>query len=162
MQNKKNTRNTTIVAVVAALYVVLTFILPVPQYGAIQFRLSEGLNHLAIFNKRYIWAVTLGVLIVNIFSPLGIIDMCFGTLGTLMMTTMSYFATRQIKSIGMKLVISTLINTAMMWVIALELHLFANMPFWLTYGWVAIGEFVSLILGGVIIYTLSRQVDLTK
>ncbi|MCW0952913.1 QueT transporter family protein [Weissella ceti] len=162
MQKRFNTKDSTIIAVIGALYVILTFIIPVPQYGAIQFRLSEGLNHLAVFNKRYIVAVTIGVFIVNMFSPLGMIDMLFGTLGTFMMTTMSYYATRHIDSIALKLVLSTVINSAMMWVIALELHLFADTPFWMTYGWVAIGEFVSLMLGGVLIYGLSRRFDLTK
>lgn len=162
MQNKIKTKDTTLIAVTAALYVVLTFIIPVPQYGAIQFRLSEGLNHLAVFNKRYIVAVTIGVLIVNMFSPLGMIDMIFGTLQTLLMTTMSYYATRRIASVWLKLGISTVINSVMMWVIALELHMFAEAPFWLTYGWVAAGEFISLALGAILIYGLSRQVDLNK
>lgn len=162
MQKQTNTQQTTLIAVVAALYVVLTFIIPVPQYGAIQFRLSEGLNHLAVFNKRYIVAVTIGVFIVNMFSPLGIIDMIFGTLGTLAMTTMSYLVTRHMQHLGMKLAVSTVINTLMMWVIALEFHLFAEAPFWLTYGWMAVGEFVSLTLGAILIYGLSRRVDLTK
>lgn len=162
MQKKLTTKDTTLIAVIGALYVVLTFIIPVPQYGAIQFRLSEGLNHLVVFNKRYIAAITIGVLIVNMFSPLGMIDMLFGTLQTLVMLTLSYYATRHIQHISAKLAISTLINTAMMWVIALELHLFAEAPFWLTYGWVAAGEFISLTLGAILMYGLSRRFDLTK
>jgi len=162
MQKQFKTKDTTMIAVISALYVVLTFIMPVPQYGAIQFRLSEGLNHLAVFNKRYIVAVTIGVFIVNMFSPLGMIDMLFGTLGTLTMTTMSYYATRHIDNVILKLVLSTVISTIMMWVVALELHLFAEAPFWITYGWVAVGEFVSLTLGGILIYGLSRRFDLTK
>lgn len=162
MQNKLKTRDATLIAVTAALYVVLTFIIPVPQYGAIQFRLSEGLNHLAVFNKRYIVAITIGVFIVNMFSPLGMIDMMFGTTQTLIMLTLSYYATKRVNNVWLKLGISTVINALMMWVIALELHLFAGAPFWLTYGWVAAGEFVSLILGAVVIYGLNRQSDLTK
>lgn len=162
MQKQFKTKDTTMIAVIGALYVVLTFIIPVPQYGAIQFRLSEGLNHLAVFNKRYIAAVTIGVFIVNMFSPLGMIDMFFGTLGTFMMTTMSYYATRRIDNVALKLMLSTVINSVMMWVIALELHVFAEAPFWITYGWVAAGEFVSLTLGGVLIYGLSRRFNLTK
>lgn len=162
MQKKIQTKDTAVIAVVSALYVVLTFVIPVPQYGAIQFRLSEGLNHLAVFNKKYIVALTIGVFIVNMFSPLGIVDMIFGTLNTLLMTTMSYLATRHIKNVWFKLGLSTIINTSMMWIIALELHLFMAAPFWITYGWVAAGEFVSLLLGAIIIYALSKQVDLTK
>lgn len=162
MQKQLKTKDTTIIAVIAALYVVLTFIIPVPQYGPLQFRLSEGLNHLVVFNKRYIVAVTIGVFIVNMFSPLGIIDMIFGTLGTLTMTTISYLVTRRMQHIWLRLGVSTIIDTLMMWVVALELHLFAQAPFWVTYGWVAAGEFISLALGAILIYGLSRQFDLTK
>ncbi|KLD58959.1 hypothetical protein WP50_22215 [Lactiplantibacillus plantarum] len=50
-------------ALVAAMYVVLclgpaAFSL---ASGAIQFRVSEGLNHLAVFNRKYIWGIVAGV-----------------------------------------------------------------------------------------------------
>mgnify|MGYP002733419785 CR=1 FL=1 len=55
-----NVQETTKVALIAALYVAVTLILAVISFGAIQLRLSEMFNYLAIFHKRYIVAVTLG------------------------------------------------------------------------------------------------------
>ena len=54
-------------ALVAAIYVVLTVALIPLAYGPVQFRLAEMLNNLTVFNKRYIWAVTLGCLIANLW-----------------------------------------------------------------------------------------------
>lgn len=79
----KINRNISATAIIAALYVSITLALAPISFGVVQLRLSEMFNHLAAFNKRYIFAVTLGVLIVNVFSPLGPIDMLFGTAGTL-------------------------------------------------------------------------------
>lgn len=47
-------------ALVAALYVVETVMLAVISFGAVQLRLSGMFNYLALFNKRYVYAVTLG------------------------------------------------------------------------------------------------------
>ena len=46
--------------VVAGLYVAITLLLAPFSFGAVQLRLSELFNNLSVFNKRYIWAVTLG------------------------------------------------------------------------------------------------------
>lgn len=162
VSHRERTRSLALVGLVAALYVALTMGLPALAYGAVQLRFSEGLNHLAVFNKRYILALTIGVFIVNIFSPMGIVDMVFGTLGTLVMTTMSYYSTRHVHKLWVKLAMSTVIDTAMMWVVALELHLYAGAPFWLTYGWVALGEFVALTIGAVLIGMLSQRVNLAR
>ena len=54
-------------AIVAALYVALTVVLAPFSYGAIQVRIAEMFNFLPLYNKRYIWAVTVGVFISNLF-----------------------------------------------------------------------------------------------
>ena len=72
--------------VVAGLYVAITLLLAPFSFGAVQLRLSELFNNLSVFNKRYIWAVTLGCAIANLTSPLGVVDVIFGSLGTLVMT----------------------------------------------------------------------------
>ncbi len=162
VSNQERTRSIALVGLVAALYVALTMTLPALAYGAVQLRLSEGLNHLAVFNKRYILALSIGVFIVNILSPMGIVDMVFGTLGTLVMTTMSYYSARYFHNIWIKLAVSTVIDTAMMWVVALELNLYAGAPFWITYGWVALGEFIALVIGAVIIGLIGKRVNLAR
>ncbi|MCM0582764.1 QueT transporter family protein [Weissella diestrammenae] len=160
--NRKRVQSTALIGIVAALYVTMTLLFAPFAYGPVQLRMSEGLNHLAVFNRRYIWALTLGVLIANLFSPLGIVDVIFGTLGTLIMTSISAFLTRHVTSIVKRLVISTVVDTIMMWSVALELFFVAHAPFWVTYGWVAIGECLSLIVGAVLIYLLHKRIDLGR
>lgn len=103
MNNFNNTRaskaqNMTLVAIVAALYAAVTMVIAPIGFGPVQLRLSEGLNHLAAWNKRYILALSLGVLIANLVSPMGWIDWVFGTLDTVAMTSLTYYLTRKISS----------------------------------------------------------------
>ena len=53
-------------AIIMGLYVVLSLVLPFSS-GAIQFRLSESLNHLVVFNRKLLWGVFGGVIIYNLF-----------------------------------------------------------------------------------------------
>ena len=69
-------------AVIAALYVVLTFIVSPVAYGPIQFRISEILVLLSFYRRDYILGLVLGCLIVNFFSPMFLADIIFGTLAT--------------------------------------------------------------------------------
>ena len=65
------------IAIVAAIYVVLTITPPLNaiSYGAYQFRISEMMNFLAFYNPKYIIGVTIGCMIANFFS-FGVIDCC--------------------------------------------------------------------------------------
>ena len=49
------------------------------SFGPLQFRVAEILNCLVVYDRRYIWGVSLGVLIANLQSSLGIIDITWGT-----------------------------------------------------------------------------------
>ena len=125
-------------------------------------RLSESFNHLVVFNKRYIWAVTLGCALANIWSSLGAVDVVFGTLGTLMMTALSYYLSTKVKSLSVKLVINVIVCALMMWTIALELYFVSGAPFWWTFFTVAVGEAISMSIGAIIIWFVSQKMDLTK
>lgn len=149
-------------ALVAALYVVITVALLPWSFGPIQLRLAEMLNNLAVFNKRYIWALTLGCFIANLWSSLGAVDVVFGSLGTLMMTGVSYLLSRFAKSTPHKLVISVLSCTVLTWSVALELCFVSNVPFWATYFTVAVGEFISMVIGAGVFWLISLRIDLTK
>ena len=69
-------------AIIAGLYVALTWVLAPISYGQIQFRLSEVLILIAVFNYKYIPGLIIGCFISNIPSSLGWYDMVFGTLAT--------------------------------------------------------------------------------
>ena len=80
-------------AVIAALYVILTYIsgiLGLDGKGMIQVRISEALCVLPVFTSAAIPGVTIGCLIYNLLfcSP---IDAIFGTAATLIGVTVAYF-----------------------------------------------------------------------
>ncbi|QIL51104.1 QueT transporter family protein [Weissella coleopterorum] len=162
VKTKWSAREIALMSIVAGLYVAVTWLVAPFAYGQIQLRLSEGFNHLAIFNKRYIIAISIGVFIANLTSPLGIIDVIFGTLGTLVMTSLSYWLAQKVETLWLKLTLSVLIDTVMMWSVALEQYWIFKLPFWLSYGWLAAGEFCSLLIGAILIYFLQKRVDLSN
>lgn len=159
---KKLNRDIASAAIVAALYVVITLMLQPLSFGVMQLRLSELFNHLAAFNRRYIFAVTLGVLIVNIFSPLGPIDMVFGTIGTLIGTTLTYYLARNIDNLWIKFTIATICQMPGMFLVALEMNLAAKLPIFPTYWFLALGEIASMVIGAVVIYLLSKKINFSK
>ncbi|MDO5026419.1 MAG: QueT transporter family protein [Tissierellia bacterium] len=69
-------------ALVAALYAVLTLLLPVASFGPIQFRFSEIMVLLVFYNKRFIPGLILGCAIANMFSPMALFDVTLGTLSS--------------------------------------------------------------------------------
>lgn len=164
---KSQARNITLIGVVAALYILVGMIPPFNlRGGAVQIRPGEGFNNLAIFNKRYIIAQTIGVFIFNLFFGLGIIDAIVGGLQTLVMTWVVYTVTQKIKNVPLKFVASTLIVSLFMFWIAAELVIFfpksADGSFWATYGMLFISELTSMIVGSIVIYAVSKTINLTK
>lgn len=150
------------VAVVASLYVAVTLVLAVISFGAVQLRLSEMFNYLALFHKRYVIGVTLGVVIANLFSPMWWIDVPVGGIATLIVLIICRAVTKNMKSLVWKIVVTGIIFTISMFTVATQLMLIFDLPFWPTYGMVAVGEALSMAVGGVTIYLLQKKIDFTK
>lgn len=71
-------------AIIAALYAVSTYLSAAIglAYGPIQFRISEALCILPVFTPAAIPGLTIGCIIANISSPMGIWDIAFGSAAT--------------------------------------------------------------------------------
>ena len=152
----------TLTGIVAALYVAVTLVLSAISFGAIQLRLSEMFNYLALFHKRYVVAITLGVVIVNFLSPMWFLDVPIGGIATFLVLVISRLATKRIKNLKIKLAITAVIFTLSMFTVAGQLHFVFDMPFWVTYATVGLGELLSMTIGGIFIYFLNKKLDLTK
>lgn len=150
------------VSLVASLYVVVTIMLAVISFGAIQFRLAEMFNYLALFHKRYVIAVTLGVVIANFMSPTWMLDVPIGGIATFLVLILCRYVTRNIKSTVTKIVITALIFSISMFTVAGQLTFLLDFPFFSTWLVVGLGELVSMTLGGMFIYLISKKIDLTK
>ena len=86
MRTSRKVRFLALSAVIAALYAVLTYVAAAVNlaYGAVQFRFSEALTVLPVFTPAAIPGLTLGCLLANLGSPLGVVDWIFGPLATLL------------------------------------------------------------------------------
>ena len=80
---KNTTKMLTRAGVIAALYVVLTFIVLPVASGAIQFRPSEALTVLPLLFAESVPALFVGCMIANLISGAAVQDIVFGALITL-------------------------------------------------------------------------------
>src|SRR5699024_12300171 len=103
------------------------------SFGAIQLRLSEMFNYLALFHKRYVVASTLGEVIVNFLSPMWFLDVQVGGIATFLVLVISRLSAHRIKNLKIKLAITVVIFALSMFTVAGQLHFVFFMPFWLTY-----------------------------
>ncbi|WP_407892289.1 QueT transporter family protein [Lacticaseibacillus sp. N501-2] len=154
MQQTTTTRSSllhlTQIAIIASLYVVLTVVFSPLSYGVVQIRFSEMLNYTALFKKRYVWAVTLGVLIANFFSPTWLIDVPVGTIGTLIFLLLGRWLANKTEKRWLKFLILGVIFTASMFTVAGQLAIVNHIPFWPSYASIALGEALSMGVGAVI------------
>lgn len=149
-------------ALVTSLYVVVTVALSVISFGAVQIRLSEMFNFLALYNKQYIWAVTLGVAIANLSSPNGLLDIVVGSVSTFLVLVINHQLTKRLQNMKYKMGITTIVFALSMFTVAGQLTFLYDLPFFYNWLIIGIGELLSMTVGGIIIYFIGKKVDLTK
>lgn len=149
-------------SLVAAVYVAVTVLFSVISFGAVQLRLSEMFNYLALYNKRYVVAVTIGVILANFMSPTWVLDVPIGGISTFLVLILCRAITKEIKNDILKMVITALIFAISMFTVAGQLTILYDLPFWPTWFTVGIGELLSMIVGGITIYLLNKRIDLSK
>ena len=135
--------------VLAAIYVVCCLILAPISFGMVQIRVAEMLMIFAFYDRRNIFGLTAGCLIANMFSPLGVIDVIFGTVGTLLVCLTARVLPRK----WMLAPVAAVINGL---VVGYELHYVFGLPFLLAALTVAVGEFIA-VLAGVIVFSMLEK-----
>ncbi len=150
MNTKSIVRN----AIVAALYIVFTILNPF-SYGNIQFRISEVLILLVFFRKDYMLGLIIGCMIANFLSPMGWVDVIFGTVAT----TLSLAGIMYSKSLYVAAIFPIVINAL---IIGLELYLILELPFILSALQVALGEFVVMVVGVIIFSAFKKETEFLK
>ena len=159
-----STRYLTRGALIAALYVGLTYVSTVfgLSSGAIQFRISEALCILPIFMPEAIPGLFIGCILSNIVSGCVLWDIVFGSIATLLGAVGAYM----LRNLPMRF----------KWVATLP-NLLSNMvivPFVLMYAYgveggffalslsVGIGEAVCGVIGGTLLYYSVRNTKIFK
>lgn len=150
MKTKIRTLDIVQIAIVAALYAVLTVAISPIAYGPIQFRISEILVLLCFYNKKYCVSMTLGCLIANLFSPMALLDVPFGTLATVL----AVLVIAHSKNLFLGSLAATVFNGI---IVGIELYVAFKEPLLISMGTVALGEFVVVSVAGVIIFKLLEK-----
>ncbi|AOH53134.1 hypothetical protein ABE28_002135 [Peribacillus muralis] len=158
-----NNRTLVISGILAALYVAVSFVFQPISFGAYQFRVPEILNHLIVFNKKYIYGIVGGVFISNLlFSPMVPFDLVFGVGQSILALLLIIFVSRFIKGVQGRMIATIIFFTFTMFLIAIELNLAFGLPFWLGWGTTAVGEFVVLLIGAPVIYAMDKRIQFEK
>ncbi len=121
---------------IGAVYAILTIAFAPISYGMVQVRIAEMLLVLAFFTTAAIPGLFVGTFIANLFGGIGILDIVFGSLATLL----SAYMVSKISNKYLAPLPPVIINALIVgWV----LHYVLNLPFYLTAVWVGIGQMIA-------------------
>ena len=145
-------------AVIAAMYVVLTFVSSSMGLasGEIQIRLSEMLVILPAFTPAAIPGLFLGCLLSNLLTGCTVIDIVFGSLATLIAAVLSY----QLRNHKYPLLVTVPPVVANMIVVPfiLKFSYGVPLPIPVMMATVGIGEVIScVVLGSVLYFALDKR-----
>ncbi len=144
-------------SLIAALYAGTTYFLAPISYGPIQCRVSEALTVLPILTPAAIPGLYLGCLLANIFGGLGLPDIIFGSLFTLIAALGTYLLR---KNTFLALLSPVLVNA---FGVSSYLHLFFKLPYWLTAVSIFLGEAVAVYgFGYLLLLALRKRIDWEK
>ncbi|WP_461214629.1 QueT transporter family protein [Lacticaseibacillus sp. GG6-2] len=166
---QSRTKTLVVSALIAALYVVLSVVPGVFNLasGAIQFRISEGLNHLVVFSRKYVFGVVLGVIVFNaIFSAMGWLDVVFGGGQSLIGLVIVAWLAPKLPNLWLKMGLNIVVMTLTMFLIAIEIvwtsHLNMGVAFWGIYGSLMLSEAVIMAVTAPIMAGLDRVLHFKK
>ncbi|NGY85621.1 QueT transporter family protein [Bacillus megaterium] len=158
-----NIRTLCVNGLLAAMYIAVSMLIQPFGFTNIQFRISEMFNHLIVFNKKYVYGIVLGVFLTNLFfSPMVAYDLVFGVGQSVLSLLITIFSMRYIKNMWALMLINTLVFTFTMFIIAFELLLAFDLPFFFTWLTTAVGEFVVMLVGAPIMAAINKRVQFNK
>lgn len=142
-------------AMIAGVYTALTFVLSPIAYGDIQMRFSEIIIFLAFYNKKYIPGLVIGCLIANMFSPMGLWDICFGTFATILACIAMYY----LRNLYLGAIAGAMFNGL---IVGFELYMVFELPYIMSAFSVFIGELVVLLIGAYIFQWIEKNESIMK
>ncbi|EOL42589.1 hypothetical protein RV11_GL002911 [Enterococcus phoeniculicola] len=160
--SRKQLRLVVLNGVVMALYLALSIIFQPVSSGPIQFRISESLNHLVVFNRKLMWGVVGAVIVYNTFWGYGVMDALFGGTQTFLSLGLTALLYHRVKNVKLRLVINTLAFTVSMALIAWMINMTGGGAFWGTYGTLALSEFIIMTLSAPLMYYLNSRLHFEK
>ena len=138
MSTKKLSR----IALIAAIYAALTIALAPISYGMVQFRVSEALTLLPFIMPGSTIGLFIGCFFANILGGLGIIDIIFGSMATLI----AGYLTSRMPNKWLAALPPVIVNALIIggiWAYT------AQMPIYLTVAYVGIGQLGACYILGI-------------
>lgn len=156
---KDKTLKLTRAALIAALYVILTFLSQMfgLASGVIQFRLSEALTFLPMLYKESVWGLTIGCLIANVLTGCALWDVIFGSIATLLGALGTYYIGRKIPILGP---VFPILSNMLIVPAVLQAVYGAEESYWFLMITVGVGEIVCCGLMGWSLYKVFKKVDI--
>jgi len=149
-----STRIVSRIALVAALYVLLTVLPPLNAigYGPVQVRISEALTVLPFVVPWAPWSLYLGCILANLGSPFLVWDLTLGAAGTIA----AALITRRVSIPLLAPLPPVLVNAL---VVSSYVAPLTGMPYPLTAAYIAAGEIVACYLLGypLLLYLLRNE-----
>jgi len=134
--------------VIAATYSALTVLLSPLSYSYLQVRVAEAMTILPmLLGLPAVLGLFIGCLISNLFSPIGLVDIIFGSLATLIAAIFTWKFNR--KSVLLGAFYPVLFNSL---IVGFYLSVFYNVPLGIAVGSVALGEAIAVYVIGVPLY----------
>lgn len=144
-------------AVIAALYVVLTYVFSAFASGVIQVRVSEALTILPAFTPAAIPGLVIGCLLSNTLTECVLLDIIFGSVATLIGALGSYALRRHTWLVPIPPIVSNMIIVPFV----LRYAYGATDAFPFMIATVGAGEIISCYLLGMILYGALKKVNHT-
>ena len=144
-------------AVIAALYVVLTYVFSAFASGVIQVRVSEALTILPAFTPAAIPGLVIGCLLSNTLTGCVLLDIIFGSVATLIGALGSYALRRHTWLVPIPPIVSNMIIVPFV----LRFAYGATDAFPFMIATVGSGEIISCYLLGMILYGALKKVNHT-
>lgn len=142
-------------AVIAALYVVLTYVANLLGLasGSIQIRFSEALTVLPFFTPAAIPGLFVGCLLANILTGCPLPDIVFGSAATLIGAVFTYLLRRKTKWLAPvpPIAANTLIIPFVL------LYAYGIRPLWLSFVTVGAGEIISCSILGMLLLKMLQK-----
>ncbi|MFR9008004.1 MAG: QueT transporter family protein [Clostridium sp.] len=144
-------------AVIAALYVVLTYVFSAFASGVIQVRVSEALTILPAFTPAAIPGLVIGCLLSNTLTGCVLLDIIFGSVATLIGALGSYALRRHTWLVPIPPIVSNMVIVPFV----LRYAYGATDAFPFMIATVGAGEIISCYLLGMILYGALKKMNHT-
>lgn len=132
---------------ISALYLTLNLFIAPLAYGPFQFRVSNFLYPLALFNPVYSFGFGLGAFFTNLGSPFGVLDVVVMPVVTIGAAFLAWrLRKRPIPAVALQAIVISL------GVSIFPLGLGGNIPFLLTFPWVLLSNSIIVVLGWVVLW----------